>query len=184
MPRACEAVRCVGGHGHTLLCMSVVALALSMMAGLSVDELHGRKLPDMVNTRSARHTASLPLLRAVRVGRNPVALAVDERAGRVFVVGAAGSVTVLDATTGAVVRTVAVGRRAQSVAVDEATERAFVTDPGRVFTLDARTGAVLRASPLGGGIQAGPVIDDAHGEVFVATRGVGRGPAGPGPASV
>jgi len=70
------------------------------------------------------------LLRTVGVGREPVALAVDEQASRVFVVGAAGSVTTLNATTGVVIRTVAVGRGAQAVAVDDATGRVFVTDPG------------------------------------------------------
>ena len=123
-----------------------------------------------------------PVLRSVPVGRDPVALAVDQRTGRVFVVGAAGSVTTLDATTGAPLRSVAVGRGAQAVAVDEATGRAFVTDPGRLFMLDARTGAVLRAFPLNGGIQSqsSPAVDETHGEVFVATHGApGSNPVGP-----
>ncbi len=128
------------------------------------------------------------VLRTVGVGRDPVALAVDERAGRVFVVGAAGSVTTLDAVSGAVVRTIAVGRGAQAAAVDEATGRAFVTDPGRVFMLDARTGAVLRAFPLNGGIQSqsSPAVDETHGEVFVATHGApGSNPVGPAhPANI
>ncbi len=128
---------------------------------------------------------SAPVLRTVGVGRDPVALAVDERAGRVFVVGAAGSVTTLDATTGSVIRTVAVGRGAQTVAVDEATGRAFATDPGRVFMLDAHTGAVLRAISVGGGGPTGGLAVDArHGEVFVAVRGVDHGPAGSGPGSI
>ncbi len=126
-----------------------------------------------------------PVLRSVPVGRGPVALAVDQRTGRVFVVGAAGSVTTLDATTGAPLRSVAVGRGAQAVAVDEATGRAFVTDPGRVFVLDARTGAVLRARSVGGGGPTGGLAVDArHGEVFVAVRGVDHGPAGSGPGSI
>ncbi len=128
---------------------------------------------------------STPVLRTVGVGRDPVALAVDARTGRVFVLGAAGSVTTLDATTGAPLRSVAVGRGAQAVAVDEATGRAFVTDPGRVFVLDARSGAVLRARSVGGGGPTGGLAVDArHGEVFVAVRGVDHGPAGSGPGSI
>jgi len=126
-----------------------------------------------------------PVLHTVSVGRDPVALAVDERAGRVFVLGSAGSVTTLDATTGVVMRSVAVGRGAQSVVADEVTGRAFVTDPGRVFMLDVRTGAVLRAISVGGsGPTGGLAVDARHGEVFVAVRGVNHGPAGVGPGSV
>ncbi len=117
---------------------------------------------------------SAPVLRTVGVGRDPVALAVDARTGRVFVLGAAGSVTTLDATTGSVIRTVAVGRGAQAVAVDEATGRAFVTDPGRVFVLDARSGATLRALPLGGGPTGELAVDARHGEVFVPANGAPR----------
>ncbi len=134
--------------------------------------------------RGARIAASLRP-HTVPVGRDPVALAVDERTSRVFVVGSAGGVTLLDATTGVVLRSVAVGRGAQAVAVDEATGRVFVTDPGRVFLLDARTGAVLHAFPVGGGGPSGGLVLDArHGEVFVAVRGVDHGPAGSGPGSI
>jgi len=155
-----------------------VALVLGAM-------LAGARQPVAARTPTPPTTAAL--LRTVGVGRDPVALAVDGQAGRVFVVGAAGSVTTLDATTGGVMRTIAVGRGAQAVVVDEATGRAFVTDPGRVFVLDARTGTVLRALSVGGGGPTGGLAVDApHGEVFVATRGAAaRNPvAPPQPGSV
>ncbi len=127
---------------------------------------------------------SAPVLHTVSVGRDPVALTVDEHVGRVFVLGSAGSVTTLNATTGVVIRTVAVGGDAQAVAVDEATGRAFVTDQGRVFTLNAQTGAIVRAIPVVGGPARGLAVDTRRGEVFVAARGVNHGPAGSGPGSI
>ncbi len=160
--------------------VAVAALILgAMLAGV------GRPVAAQATTQTTR----APLLRTVGVGRDPVALAVDERAGRVFVVGAAGEVSVLDAATGAVVRTIAVGRGAQAVAVDEATGRAFVADQARVYTFDARTSAVLRALPIGGGPTGGLAVDARHGEVFVAARGapqpVNRGGGfGPGDFAV
>ncbi len=136
-------------------------------------------LPTIVMPSSPRNSqgagaAASPLLRSVPVGRDPVALAVDARTGRVFVVGAAGSVTTLDAATGRFLRSVAVGRGAQAVAVDEATGRVFVTDPGRAFMLDARSGAILRALSLGGGPTGGLAVDVRHGEVFVPANGAPR----------
>jgi DNA-binding beta-propeller fold protein YncE len=82
----------------------------------------------------------------------PTALAVDERLGRVFVacldhdnvhglgVGA-GAVSVLDATSGALLTTVAVGRGPAAVAVDDSTQRVFVlNNEGTVSVFDARVG--------------------------------------------
>ncbi len=153
-------------------------------------------MPSSPHNSQGAGAAAPPLPRVVRVGRNPFALAVDARAGRVFVLDGGtgtganyaltdpGYVSVLDATTGAVVRTVAVGRGLQAVAVDAATGRAFVTDQARVYTLDARTGAVLRTLPIAGGPTGGLVVDARHGEVFVVARGVDHGPAGRGPGGI
>jgi len=169
-----------GGEGQILF--RPFRIAAAMACTLTLPAVF---MPSSPRNSQGAGAAASPLLRSVPVGRDPVALAVDERAGRVFVVGAAGSVTTLDATTGGVIRTVAVGRGAQTVAVDEATGRAFATDPGRVFMLDAHTGAVLRAISVGGGGPTGGLAVDArHGEVFVAVRGVDHGPAGSGPGSI
>jgi len=52
-----------------------------------------------VTARSSTASAtSAPLLYTVGVGRDPVALAVDARTSRVFVLDRAGSVTTRDAT--------------------------------------------------------------------------------------
>lgn len=160
--------------GHATRLAASLTVWLMVAPGRS-----GHKGPDRLPVLPA------PVLHITSVGRDPVALAVDERASRIFVLGSAGSVTTLDATTGVVIRTVAVGRGTQSVVVDEATGRAFVTDPGRVFMLDAHTGAVLRVISVGGGGPTGGLAVDArHGEVFVAANGVNRGPAGFGPATI
>ena len=82
----------------------------------------------------------------------PTALAVDERLGRVFVacldhdnvhglgIGA-GAVSVLDATSGALLTTVAVGRGPAAIAVDDSTRRVLVlNDEGTVSVFDAGVG--------------------------------------------
>lgn len=80
----------------------------------------------------------------------PTALAVDERLGRVFVacldhdnvhglgIGA-GAVSVLDATSGALLTTLPVGIGPLAVAVDDSTQRVFVLNTeGTVSVFDAR----------------------------------------------
>jgi YVTN family beta-propeller protein len=83
--------------------------------------------------------ASGRLLRSVTVGMLPTAVAVDERSGRVFVANKGpidsnlvptgnGTVTVLDARSGAVLRTVPVGTYPTAITVDERAGRAFVVN--------------------------------------------------------
>jgi DNA-binding beta-propeller fold protein YncE len=79
------------------------------------------------------------LVRSVTVGMFPTAVAVDARSGRVVVASKGpvdsnlvplgnGTVTVLDARSGAVLRTVAVGTFPVAIAVDERAGRAFVVN--------------------------------------------------------
>src|SRR5438128_7764804 len=71
------------------------------------------------------------VVRTVRVGRVPAAVAVDPRTDRVVVAnGGDASVSVLDARRGAVLRAVAVGAQPLAVAVDARTGRAFVVNYG------------------------------------------------------
>lgn len=81
-------------------------------------------------TSSAPPGAVLPwVLRTVKVGKEPVALAVDTSTGRVFVANSAGkSVSILDARDGAVVRTVPVGKGPDGLALDARTHRVFVAN--------------------------------------------------------
>jgi DNA-binding beta-propeller fold protein YncE len=126
------------------------------------------------------------LVRTVILALPPIALAVDRRAGRVFVVTAAnatmsryhnrGDVTVLDARSGAIVQDVLVNKGAVAVSVDERTGRAFVTvqstdtngiprGPGLVTVLDSTSGRVLRTVA----IEQNPyqvVVDERDDHVF------------------
>ena len=78
-----------------------------------------------------RHVEARPVLRTVAVGAWPVALAVDAQAGHIFVVNHStrttpGSVSMLDAGTGAILRTAPLA--GDSVAVDGRAGRVFVAD--------------------------------------------------------
>jgi len=117
------------------------------------------------------------LIRRVPLGVHPVAVAVDDKTRRVFVVNGGqvgptglgvGTITVLDADTGDVKRTVMVGRGAGAIAVDEKTARVFVTceDSHSVSVLDARTGAVLKT--IGVGFPRAVAVDEKAGRVVVA----------------
>lgn len=96
------------------------------------------------------------VLRTTTVGVGPVAVAVDERSGRVFVLNhndryygqqsnERGSVSVLDARTGLLLRTVAVGGSPSAVAIDTRLGHAFViVSDMSVAMLDATSGALLK----------------------------------------
>jgi len=133
------------------------------------------------------------LLRTIPVGKNPVALAVDERAARIIVIargpidgaGVAlgnGTITELDAVSGRIVRTAAVGRNPSAVAVDARDGRVIVASmgaidtmgnydgAGRVTELDERTGATLRSVAVGIAPQY-LALDEHAGRVVVTSAG-------------
>jgi YVTN family beta-propeller protein len=123
-------------------------------------------------------------VQTVYVGKNPVAVAVDGRTGRAFVVVQGdyalhgnptgnGSVRVVDTRHGRVLRTVGVGLSPSAVAVDERTGRVFVANDGErsVSVLDAYSGTVLRTVRVGFGPIA-IATDDREGRVLVANEGV------------
>src|SRR5919201_1124740 len=138
-----------------------------------------------------RSASAGSMVRTIAVGRNPVAVAVDERTGHVFVAKndlglqdqlslalnccprGQGSVTVLDARRGAIQRTVRVGLSPLAIAVDERVGRAFVvsygsdTRTGRLSVLDTRTGTVVRTVTVGL-LPQGVAVDERTGRVFVA----------------
>ena len=100
--------------------------------------------PGRVSMLDARSGA---LLRTITVGGDPSAMAIDTRAGRVFVASVGrvdpmrqdlplerGSISVLDARTGALLRTVSVGVAPRAIVVDEQTGRAFVLCDGGAIT--------------------------------------------------
>jgi len=122
--------------------------------------------------------------RTIPVGLNPVALAVDERRGRAYVVeqGARdadgnprgpGDVRVVDLTSGRTLRVTAVGYAPSAAVVDARTGRVFVANAiGRdVSVLDARDGALL-GTIRGIGPGARLMDDDGAGHVLVVAGGV------------
>ncbi len=128
---------------------------------------------------------TLALLRTVPAGgiaRPPV---VDEGTGRVFIANQqSGTITVLDAGTGALLRTMTVADTALQPSappvVDSQTGRVFFaenTAPGAVAVLDARTGALLTKVAVGPYPQA-IAVDPSDGHVMVGDRGSGSGAGG------
>ncbi len=134
-------------------------------------------------TVSILDSATGRVLGSTPVGRLalPVTPVVDMRTGRVFVAndgGGTGSVSVLDARSGALLRTVTVGPHPFAMAVDGRSGRVFVTSlgamdaagyltgPGSVSVLDARGGALLRTLPVG--VEPAVIAVDEHaGRAFV-----------------
>ncbi len=130
--------------------------------------------PASVSTLDERTGA---VLRTVRVGQGPVSLAFDAPTGRVFVLcagrvnfadgysGGGGSVSVLDAATGALLRMLPVGPTPltvsgsgtsptgrQALAVDPTSGRVYVAAPAKVLVLDGATGAVRRTIAVRAGV--------------------------------
>lgn len=138
--------------------------------------------------------AGQPIIRVVRVGTAPGLLTVDTRTQRVFVLNYAtnsvgdsigrGTVSVLDAGSGALVRTVPIGQNPADMIVDVQTNRVFVTSDGsgqtnallpyaphgHVSVLDARTGRLLHTAPVGYSPGA-LAIDNRTHHVFVVNGG-------------
>jgi len=115
----------------------------------------------------------------------PVAEAVDDRTGHVFVVTDVGnSVEMADARTGSALRRVFVGGFPVALAVDQRTRRAFVVSRGpvdsggnptgaghgSVAVIDTRTGALLATVSVGVGPGA-VAIDVRRERVFIANTG-------------
>ncbi len=95
-----------------------------------------------------------PLLRAISIPGRPIAVVVDERAGRAFVVDRGtnvnpGTVTVLATRDGTVLNTVFAGSVPRVAAVDSRDAHVFVIDQAGhgVAMLAARSGIVLASVP-------------------------------------
>src|SRR5437588_5095390 len=84
-------------------------------------------------------------------GAHPEAVVVDARDNRVFVATDDGLISMLDASSGALLRARSVGGSVQTMAVDERRRRLFVADvdSGSVTMLDARSGVILHRSAAG-----------------------------------
>ncbi len=158
--------------------------------GIAIDARTGRIFIGSM-TRNVVYSVRLSdgaSLGATRVGAfpaPPVAEAVDEQAGHVFVVSEAGaSVYMCDARTGVVLRRARVAHDPVALAVDAQTHRAFILSRGplalsgahsgaghgSVGVIDTRTGALLSTVGVGVGPRA-VAIDEPRGRVFVVNTG-------------
>jgi len=135
-----------------------------------------RAMPGRPGSVTMVDEGSGAVLRTVTVGQSPVALAFDAPARRVFVLTAGridtsvgfasvrGSVSVLDAVTGALVRTLEVGpvpitvsgsgaapSARQALAVDATSGRVYVVAADTVLVLDGSTGTIRQTLGLSTG---------------------------------
>ncbi len=134
---------------------------------------------------SVLDAATGDVLGATAVGLNPRSITLDERAGRVFVLNAGppnasrdfrgpGSVSVLDATTGALVATVPLPVSPTSLMLAVQAGRVFVYTPvatgrkGALYVLDATTGALLRTTYMH--MNPWVQIDQRTGRVYVTNE--------------
>jgi YVTN family beta-propeller protein len=122
----------------------VRSVRLADPTALAIDNRAARVLVTGNTRRGGRLTAltarSGGVIWSARVGRLPSAIAVDERAGRVYVASSGSrTITVLDATTGRTRCSVGVDGAPAAVAVDPRARRVFVVQPAR------NTVSVLRA---------------------------------------
>lgn len=176
-----------GNVGPIAVCALAVAVGVSMAARPS-PLAHAVRPPALAG-------AAWP----ARVGPNPMAVTVDERTGRVFVLNAGplsksspsrpypelvgpGSVAVLDATTGRLMRTTQVGMSPVQAALDATAGRLYVLSQqpfelgtsdvpqaGSVAALDATTGRLVRTTDVGVNAVA-LAVDERRGRVFALAR--------------
>jgi YVTN family beta-propeller protein len=124
---------------------------------------------------SARGASASPLIATRTVGPDPSSVAVDARAGRVFVVNnGANTITVLDARDGQVSRTISLNGAPTVLAVNERRGHLLIgvgslipSGHDTVATLDSRTGALLHSTDVGTGPQA-IALDQRAGRAYVA----------------
>lgn len=171
----------VVGRGTTLAV--AVRAGHTFVIGQGIQSIHG--FPAAPSTVTMLDTRTGLPLRAISLGIEATTAVVDERSGRVFVAvtGATkgddtpigvGSVSMLNARTGARVGAVRVGWRPVAAAIDARTARVFVANGSSndVSVLDARDGKVIRTVPVGRSPQA-IVVDETTTRVFVANAGDG-----------
>ncbi len=152
---------------------------------------YARAQVNVIDTRTGA------LVGTIAVGAHPLQLSVDPRTARVFILNqgyidaadqptGVGSVSMLDARTGAVLRTVPLDVNATALTVDVRRGRVLASTagvtsmpenapihPGKVFVLDARSGTIQRVLPVG--VAPYAIAEDARtGQAFVVnSRGNG-----------
>ncbi len=124
---------------------------------------------------SAHGVSASPIIATRAVGPDPSSVAVDVRAGRVFVVNNGdNTITMLDARDGQVVRTISLNGAPTALAMDERRGHLLIgvgplTPSGHdtVATLDNHTGALFYSTDVGMGPDA-IALDQRAGRAYVA----------------
>ena len=147
-------------------------VAVDEVAGLLYVSNSRNGAPAIIGVFDARTGA---LRRRLAAGLGAVALALDARAGRLYVmsIGQGGRVHTFDTRSGAFVRAlyVPVSNNGASVAVDARRGRAYIgTDEG-VSVVDARTGTGIRPIPTDDFENHTLAVDDRSGSLVVAGWG-------------
>ena len=148
------------GEPSTSLLNATRAIALNAMTGkvYAVDRTHGAVL---VFDRGKAAKA------IVKVGKEPVALAINETTNRIYVANnAGGSVSVIDGTNDAVVASVIVGALPYVLAVNPVTNKVFVSNTfSDVITLI--DGATNATSTIRAGSADSIVIDTKRDRAYL-----------------
>lgn len=148
-------------------------------SSIAIDTKSGRVfVVDSANLRiSVLDARSGAVVASHDLAQMPLAMAVDERARRVLLLGSTPQqykIDILDDTDGTVLHTTTVGQQAGAIAVDTRSGRAFVANAAddTVSMLDTRSGTVLRTIAVGYYPKA-VAVDERGGRVFVADYGSG-----------
>jgi YVTN family beta-propeller protein len=107
--------------------------------------------------------------RTVKVGANPISLAIDRAANKIYVANTgSGNISVIDGAADAVVATIPGEAHPYAIAVNEATATVYVTNTysNAVTVIDVRTDT---AHPLNVGGADGVAIDSSTNTIFLTT---------------
>jgi uncharacterized protein len=108
----------------------------------------------------------------IGVGQQPMAVAVNENTGQVYVVNHdSASVTVIDGKTRAAVATVKTGRGPEGIAVNPVTNRVYVANAGdsSATVIDGANNMVIATVPTGSYCQA-VAVNPATNKIYVANN--------------
>jgi YVTN family beta-propeller protein len=108
----------------------------------------------------------------IGAGQQPVAIAVNEAAGKIYVVNHdSGSVTVIDGKTRTAVATIPTGRGPEGIAVNPVTNRVYVANAGdnSVTVIDGATNTVVAAVLTGRYCQA-LAVNPTTNKIYVANN--------------
>jgi YVTN family beta-propeller protein len=161
--------------------LRTVRLNVGTAGAVVVDERTGRAFVTDYGSGKVHmfDTATGKLLRTVTTGygttggrwspwSSPSALALDERANRLYMVDLSSNMSILDTQNGAVLHSIGAGASPVALAIDPRTHRAFLAnrDEGTVRVLDAADGHTLRTINVGL-TPSSLAVDSRSGRAFV-----------------